>query len=88
MKKSKIFMAAAFMLAIGAAYAFTTNNAKVKNGLANQTVFYNTGVQTTCPNSKICSDQESETLCQAGVTLYYNSQSPCATLSTYKFRPQ
>jgi hypothetical protein len=86
--KKYVFKVAAFAFGITAAFSFAPKNLGTRRPLSTQTVFYNTGTQTNCPNSKLCSNINNATLCQAGVSTYYNEQAtPCTATSVFKWKP-
>ena len=91
MKKRLVVYVAAFLFAITASFAFTpaTHHAISKSDFSTQTVFYNTGTQTNCPNSITCSNvNNNDVLCVSGISTYYDSRAtPCTATSAFKWKP-
>lgn len=87
MKKAKIFMIAAFVLAIGSAFALQ-NHSATKADFANKDVFYD---DLTTPSTLECTPitcgDAGPQLCRANSVIY--NASPCVNLeNVFKFVKQ
>lgn len=81
MKKNRIFMAAAFLMSITAAFAFKPSGPLATKSTA--TAYYT--VTTACDNSTTCSNVVAPA-CVSGVTSYFTNTS-CNVTSAFKYKP-